>query len=498
MSEVIKDGACKSIVLRPSCWFYNAGVMGLLKVLDGMEGVECKFAQDGAVEIVYSDSLDPRKVLQRWLDLTARHPWFSLNFGNEKGRKAFLGREDYYPNQTKQTLLTSIKCFFDITESKSKQPQRASKSSQYRCYFCQRRTSEGKFFDSGFGALLGASLRTFPNAYWMMKSQLFVCNKCGFILRCHHLAFSFQRGKEGIFVNVPHFKVLAELNRYADIVTAEGADNYRRILGMALIEWAVKRSAMFGFWKMSNIEVITASFQKGRKFSSRKGKQRGENGNYINCFDLPPRVVRVLLDDRVAYLIKRINEKKILDLIQREMYFGLEEEVYHALREVMKIKKKKSSDRKGKNSDKEKLLTLAQFLPELYVRVISILSSEHENYHRHKNRGEEGYMERSSPFSQDIGKLEWKLRKTGEEIARDNSSKLKKSIGDMGFRLLEQVRMGNRDEVFYMLLRCFAANKKEFPDALVSAIKHEDESCFRILLYSFLAPILTGDFEGKK
>lgn len=495
------DRVAKSIVLYPSCWFYNAGVMGLLRVLEDIKEVKCEFDQDGALKLIYSDDLGPQKVLEKWLDLTAKHPWFYLNVREGDLKSVRLGKEDYYPNQTGQTILTSIKGFFGITEAG--QPQRTSKSNRYRCYFCQRKvpSSEGKFFDSGFGALLGASFKTFTNAYWMMKSQLFVCNRCAFILRCHHLGFSFQGGREGIFVNAPHFKLLVELNRYAETVATESACNYRRVLGMTLVEWSVKRSSTFGFWRMSNVEVITAMFQKESGFQSKSKKKEG--GKYVNYFDLPPRVVRILLDDRVAYLLKRINEKKILDLVQQETYSGLEEELYHALRKVLRTRRRKKTpqgdfpkkhvevgDKEG--NDEERASMLARLLPELCIRIMSILNSDCKNHKGGKCMKKPGF------FSQDLERLEWVLRKKGEEIAKDDSSKLRENISNMGFRLLEQVRIGNRDEVFYMLLKCFVANGKEFPDALASAIKQEDESHFRILLYSFLAPILTSDFNERR
>lgn len=85
-----------------------------------------------------------------------------------------------------------------------------------------------------------------------------------------------------------------------------------------------------------------------------------------------------------------------------------------------------------------------------------------------------------------IDTLIWKLKQKGEEIPVE----LGKSINDIGFRLLEQVRLGNKDNVFYMLLRCFKAYEEKFPQELVEAFKPENEQYFKILIFSFLAPIL--------
>jgi CRISPR-associated protein Cst1 len=95
-------------------------------------------------------------------------------------------------------------------------------------------------------------------------------------------------------------------------------------------------------------------------------------------------------------------------------------------------------------------------------------------------------------MTQKIDFLVWKLREKGTEV--------KKSVGDalngIGFRLLEQVRLGNKDNVFYMLLRCFKANEQKFPNELVEAFKPENEKYFKTLIFSFLAPILGKEETG--
>ena len=90
-----------------------------------------------------------------------------------------------------------------------------------------------------------------------------------------------------------------------------------------------------------------------------------------------------------------------------------------------------------------------------------------------------------------IDTLVKKLKEEGYKIPKEVAD----SINDIAFRLLEQVRLGNKDNVFYMLLRCFKANEKKFPDELVEAFKPENEEHFKILIFSFLAPIL-GKKEG--
>ncbi|MCX8082438.1 MAG: hypothetical protein N3D17_03430 [bacterium] len=88
--------------------------------------------------------------------------------------------------------------------------------------------------------------------------------------------------------------------------------------------------------------------------------------------------------------------------------------------------------------------------------------------------------------------LMWNLKEKGKEISRQLASEEElKSIDNIAFRLLEQIRLENKDNVFYILLRWFKTNGKKFPEELIEAFKPENEIYFKTLLFSFLAPILT-------
>jgi CRISPR-associated protein Cst1 len=100
-------------------------------------------------------------------------------------------------------------------------------------------------------------------------------------------------------------------------------------------------------------------------------------------------------------------------------------------------------------------------------------------------------MKEKEKEKETINELIWKLKEAGGKIKNiKEKENLAKSINDFGFRLLEQTRLGNKENVYYMLLRCFHANKQEFPIELVEAFKPENEKYFKTLIFSFLAPIL--------
>jgi CRISPR-associated protein Cst1 len=88
-----------------------------------------------------------------------------------------------------------------------------------------------------------------------------------------------------------------------------------------------------------------------------------------------------------------------------------------------------------------------------------------------------------------------RLKREGYKIAKNKL--LADDINKIGFRLLEKIRLGQRDEVLYMLLRVFTANDVKLPEPLIDAIKTRyDDSLFKSFMYAFLAPIL-GEKETE-
>jgi hypothetical protein len=85
-----------------------------------------------------------------------------------------------------------------------------------------------------------------------------------------------------------------------------------------------------------------------------------------------------------------------------------------------------------------------------------------------------------------------KLKQIG--FALRKNSALKDAFDRQGYRILELVRVGKRDEAFHAILRIFVSSKKDFPSLLVEAFKpaYSDE-LFKIFLFSFLSGILSKE-----
>jgi len=82
-----------------------------------------------------------------------------------------------------------------------------------------------------------------------------------------------------------------------------------------------------------------------------------------------------------------------------------------------------------------------------------------------------------------------RLKRTGFVLKKDHD--LKEVFDRQGYRIIELVRAGKRDEAFHTILRIFISAKREFPSQLVEAFKPVySEELFKIFLFSFLSGIL--------
>lgn len=88
------------------------------------------------------------------------------------------------------------------------------------------------------------------------------------------------------------------------------------------------------------------------------------------------------------------------------------------------------------------------------------------------------------------------LKRTGFALKQDRD--LKDAFDRQGYRILELVRAGKRDEAFHAILRIFVSAKKGFPAHLVEAFKpiYSDE-LFKVFLFSFLSGILGEEREQE-
>jgi CRISPR-associated protein Cst1 len=296
-----------SLTLYPSNWLYNAGVIGLLRVLSGLgQQVENCIGSDGLVCLSCYKTTD--EIFNKWEELSPR---------SKKGGSLVYGWKDaYYANQTEKSIKRRIDFLCKENNKKTKAKV------EFSCSFCggkvKARKSEATFLNQAFGNILLGSEKSFSNMYWNLSPKDYVCPKCEFILMCHHLALTRLSDGSEIFINAPSFQVMWYLNKFAREVlgpaSSEEMRSKRNILAMSVIEYATKIQATLGVWTGMNIEVVS------------------KRGGEIEFFSLPYEVVQILADRRIASLLSQIGEFSVLNLVLAQDFSRLLELGYRLLR----------------------------------------------------------------------------------------------------------------------------------------------------------------------
>jgi CRISPR-associated protein Cst1 len=332
--QSMSENSSKNIItLYPSNWLYNAGVIGLLRVLEELgEKVKELICKDGIVDLLTNKNSS--EIFNKWEELSPK---------SKKGKSMVYGFKDaYYANQTKESIKRRVESLLGKSAYKKGKME-------FSCSFCTNKVkvkkTDATFLNQAFGNILLGSEKSFSNMYWSNSASDFVCQRCQFIIMCHHLAFTRLSDGSEIFINAPSFQVMYYLNKFAREVfgalSAEEMRNKRNILAMSLIEYSTRIQITFGVWTGMNIEVV-----------SRRGGQ-------IEFFNLPYEVIQLLSDRRIATLLSQIGEFRILNLVLDQNFSRLLELGYRLLRIGLKpYSERGDSENKSENKFVNQILHL--------------------------------------------------------------------------------------------------------------------------------------------
>jgi len=305
-----------SITLHPSNWLYNAGVIGLLRVLEELdEEVEKSICKDGIVHLLITKNSS--EIFDKWVELSPK---------SKKGKSmVYEFKKAYYANQTEKSIKRRIKSLLERGVYKSSKIE-------FSCSFCTSKVkvkkTDATFLNQAFGNILLGSEKSFSNMYWSNSASDFVCQRCEFIIMCHHLAFTRLSDGSEIFINAPSFQVMYYLNKFAREVfgalSSEEMRNKRNILAMSVIEYATKIHVTLGVWTGMNIEVV----HKQTFYNPNTEKLETK----IEFFSLPYKVIQMLSDRRIAGLLSQIGEFSILNCVLAQDFSRLMEMGYRLLR----------------------------------------------------------------------------------------------------------------------------------------------------------------------
>jgi CRISPR-associated protein Cst1 len=390
------------ITLYPSNWLYNAGVVGLLKILKEEDRKEIDY-EKGAIKIPqewfipkinnpipYATKLLITHILlnenlEEWLKKKDKKEktneekykdYIKKNFSSNPeegykyiraGGKWFFGSNTPYQNLIQKKEWEEFKIFKLIEKSMN-----LENKGELVCAFCKKRNIPSEFlkkektlekriviFADPHTDELGSAIGKFPNSFWNNKNSILICPFCVYLFVHYRIGFILTSEVE-IFINAPDFRLMWDLNKFAEEILERSKEyEIRKILGSSLLQWAIKRRALLGAWTMMNIEVII--------------KKQG----MIDYFDLPQDITNILLDYEIASLIERIGEEKIFDLILQGKFSELEKANYFVLKAILKLKnREKIPDNDPitkyfvKYKDLDHLQKASKILPELYIKIL--------------------------------------------------------------------------------------------------------------------------------
>jgi len=355
------------ITLYPSNWLYNAGVVGLLKVL---EYNKINF------EINERVSINRAAIKESYEGI--------LSYHKEVLKEKFYiwGKNKRYPNYIQQKQKDFFKNHY------IEALQKVEKNGNKKCSWCEGyfipseeiKNIENKF-NGNFSAFmeqrekfqgihfagLGAAITKVPNSFWNLNFSLPICHLCSYLIIFNHLAF-IPTSEGEIFINAPDFELIWDLNKFAEEILQKSKEyEIRKIFGSSLLQWAIKRRALLGAWTMMNIEVII----------KRKIKSNNKIENIINYFDLPEKITIILLDYEIADLIERIGEERIFDLILAGKFSEIEKANYLVLKTILKLKNKEKISQNDpitkyfrNYNNLNYLQKISLILPELYIKIL--------------------------------------------------------------------------------------------------------------------------------
>jgi len=344
----------KEIILYPGNWLYNAGVVGFLRVIakfENLDLVQSWLRDDGTVAIeqdtfqrLFSSggsssgavdsgsipkaleyfveySCDPEE-LNKWLNSRdtkgvqprAKYQDFKQKMGDFGYRFIYVGNRLFASKQPFQNLVQLDEWrgfkFCRVLESIPQNLQTTSRASSGRtCGICgssliQYPNREPKLeerlakFQHTHFTILGPSEGEFPNSFWNGNSSLWVCPLCVYFMLHRDFAFINLADGSRIFLNAPSFQVMWYLNKLVrEIYARENIASVREILGMSLIELALRLGVQLGVWTEMNIEVVSIK------------------GEEVSFCSLPYEVTGLLLDRRIASSLSEVGETSVLKMV---------------------------------------------------------------------------------------------------------------------------------------------------------------------------------------
>ncbi|CQR70770.1 hypothetical protein SOV_42880 [Sporomusa ovata DSM 2662] len=451
------------VVLYPSGWYYNACVMGFMEVLEyglGEDRVRHFYQKDGTiqlppqvVETIYST---PQEKPAADICAEAESPLANLKrlawWWVEKSKPARIDTHDAETIiiETCKSLLGSNKTFYPGLFAHNTQGSRIEflnnwfslncdhvlqGNMTYHCSFCGAKYSpdfSGRDYDSFFSntisKFMGTSLGSFPNAFWGKVPDLVFCKTCRAILLFFHISY-----KAGMFINAHSFQQMEHLNRIMDNQQDFNSKYYyKNHFLIKLLHRTEQMKQTLGAWQRQGLALVLFS------------------NTGVEEIYLPVEVTGVLFHPSVAGWLRKLHgkeDKELLLFLARGEYARLLGAIYQSVRLLVQS---------------EQVMTEYQPCAHL-IHLYQAINCQ-------INKGRRQTMQIDAVMNLKSGDY--------PEFLTDQGAKL---------RLLEMVRLGQRQDIQYFLIRAYVAEKKSVPETISQALNLENINEFKSVMFAFIA-----------
>jgi CRISPR-associated protein Cst1 len=253
-----------------------------------------------------------------------------------------------------------------------------------------------------------------------------------------------------LFANTSNFLLTWHFNKFlaqSQKNLFRTVKNYQEELFYHFLHFNNQMSRSMGAWELQGLEFLYFT------------------GEGIEHFVLPPVVCNLLLNPKVSSLLARIRNRAVLKYILEERFELLPNISYKSLRVAL-------GTAPGNVKDPEAELSLREIinLCHLYAEIKKL-------------------FERREPV---VVKTEEVLR-CGQEapaaLAKEGSSLI--------YRLLELVRLGKKEEAYYLLLRSYIAESRPFPAILTRVFQIQNINLFKNFMFCYIAGIQSNIGGGE-
>jgi CRISPR-associated protein Cst1 len=454
-----------ALVIYPQGWLHNANVYGFLKVIneksrerkisfelsdilkdDGTIVLEDKML-DELYLIDNFDNLSLPRLFVFILEETARiegdirkaYNYFKGNVGYYENYVAQVKEKQFMENLSKivhyifrkPSLEGTDRCFFCGNSLKTDEDRSILQRKQFsRILFKDFSSSEGKF----------------PNSFWNMSNEFYLCDVCSQMALFRH--FVFPKSGESIFVNVPSFKAIWYLN---EAIKAYRDLSLELSVSRAISEVHLKLQRLLGIWERQNVEVIYY------------------NSKSYRIYYMPQRVINLLLNTRISSILNSLNSIKIFEaVIYQERLNEILECEYLLLKYLFDVSSSGRSHlaenvKQYVGDVKRNAGYYMNTLPDLFQEVRSVMG-----------------VKQMVPV--------WRMRELGKEASQ--------LFERTRYRLLELIRLAKKDEVYHLILKTYMANNKPFPEDLNRVFSAKDED-FKNLMFAYVSGMISGGEENE-